>query len=452
MHPKRFLLLECKNISFLLDQTLKHDYGLDGSHDFYNECAARLSSLKSDLELLPATNASGLNQIGLELNELTNLICRIERSFIGEYSWPFVDELKNIAEAICIEDSLAGDSSKIYVLADAGLDAYRIFPEPKRPSFRGRLLLTIVFPKTLKDFVLLHSILGHELGHGIWRCSKHEKTIRDNVLAKFVGLPGAFQNPAATARHIYSASAPHEAKASLNILKSNLGIDEATFFGWANWNAWIEEILCDFVGLTTFGPSFVAAQCQLLPSIVPQKVNFGRLHPPVSWRINLILRAAAILNVDVLPPEGHPARSSVKVFWDQLKSSRISDQWFDVISDEQLEDALTGLTQLLGAHPPSSYSSPDFDSLESLIGSLRRGVPPIGFRIDAANKPKCKQIDFRSILYAGWIASAQSSEAPFDLLHTLARAHDHDTTFELINKLCGHAILQQRAINIHMGA
>jgi hypothetical protein len=42
MAARAVLLEECKNVEALLDGTLRHEYGLDGSQDFYNECFTRL--------------------------------------------------------------------------------------------------------------------------------------------------------------------------------------------------------------------------------------------------------------------------------------------------------------------------------------------------------------------------------------------------------------------------
>ncbi|MCU7862703.1 MAG: hypothetical protein KZQ92_01860 [Candidatus Thiodiazotropha sp. (ex Lucinoma borealis)] len=322
MTPQEFLLQECKNVAALLEQTLRQEYGLDGSQDFYDECVTRLKFI--DEQISSAVDASALGKWGFELNELSKLICRIERSSLGEYSWPFVDELKKIANAICIESSASGKPSKIYVLADGGLDAYRIYPESKRPSHRNRLLLTIVFPKSLKHFVLLHSILGHELGHAIWRCSKHENTIRKDVLAKFVGIPGLFSDEDSTLAHVFSPKAPSDVKIQLSIMATH-GFDRNAFFKWANWESWVEEILCDFIGLVSFGPSFVAAQCNLLPSINPNTHGFGPNHPPPAWRINLILRGATILGFDTLPPQGHPSRPKVQAFWTKMNASKMTD-------------------------------------------------------------------------------------------------------------------------------
>lgn len=433
MNPQEFLLQECKNVAALLEQTLRHEYGLDGSQDFYEECDTRLKFIQGQIS--SNTNPQTLEQLGFELNELSKLICRIERSSLGEYSWPFVEELKKMADAICIENTAAGYPSKVYVLADGGLDAYRIHPEPKRPSHRNRLLLTIVFPKTLKHFVLLHSILGHELGHAIWRCSKHENTIKRDVFSKFVGVPGVFASKNDTLTHIFSPAAPQEAKDVLGIMASN-GINQGNFFQWANWESWLEEILCDLVGLVSFGPSFVAAQCNLLPSINLNTYVFGPNHPSPAWRINLILRGAKILGFDTLPPQGHPGCAQIQEFWNKMHSSRTADPWCDILDDVQLRNALTGVSQLLNSHPPAGYTHPSTNVIWKLVSDLEKGIPPVGYELSNEGMPTCENRDFREILYAGWIVSIQQGSQPF----------------EIVNRLCEHAIMQQRAINIQMGS
>jgi hypothetical protein len=431
MTPQEFLLQECENVATLLDQTLRHEYGLDGSQDFYDECVTRLKFIEGQIS--GTADTSLLAEWGFELNELSKLICRIERSSLGEYSWPFVEELKKMANAICIENSASGNPSKIYVLADGGLDAYRIHPEPKRPSHRNRLLLTIVFPKSLKHFVLLHSILGHELGHAIWRCSKHEYTIKKEVLSKFVGVTGAFAEKKATLAHIFSSAAPAEVKSLLTTMATH-GIDQGNFFQWANWESWVEEILCDLVGLVAFGPSFVAAECNLLPSINPNTHGLGPKHPPPAWRINLILRGATMLGFDALPPQAHPSRPKVQEFWTKMHSSRTADPWFDVLSDDQLKDALDGVSALLNQYSPAGYTHPNVEGVWGLVRNLERGVPPVGFALTADGAPACEHHDFREILYAGWIASVQPDSL----------------SFEQVNQLCEHAIMQQRAIDIQL--
>lgn len=433
MSAKAFLLQECTNVKGLLAQTLRYEYGVDGSRDFFEECSTRLEFIAGELAGTSDTDLVALTNCGRQLNELASLICRIERSSLGEYSWPFVEELKKIATAICTEATLLGGNTppKVYVFADGGLDTYAIYPETKRPSASKRLILTIVFPKSLKHFVLLHPILGHEVGHAIWRCSKHQSVLDSQVISKLKDAAGLFASPAATASHLFSAAAPTEAKEFLRTLALH-GVDQTNIFDWADWDAWIEEILCDLIGLTTFGPGFVAALCELLYGLVPSGVGFGTQHPPVAWRVNLILRGATLLGYDALPAAPHPLRQPLERFWHQLAAVRAQDPWFDIFTQGQLQGALTAIQSLLAQYQPSPYPMPAFGTVQDLLNKLMNQVPPVGFSIDSTGVPVCNAVDFRHIIYAGWIASRQDSPMEFDL----------------VNRLCQHAIMQQGAIDM----
>lgn len=428
MSAKAFLLHECENVRALLDQSLRNDYGPEGSEDFFDECAARLEFVTAELAATDDADVVSLTRNAHLLNELSRLICRIERSSLGEYSWPFVGQLKRIAGAVCAEPSLAGAATqpKIYVLADGGLDAYAIYAEQSRPSASKRRLLTIVFPKSLKHAVLLHPILGHEVGHAIWRCSKHQRFLYEGAIRALTDSSGLFDSAAATAEHLFSSQAPQGVKDYLTAL----GVDKSTLFEWVDWEAWIEEILCDLIGLVTFGPGFVASHAELLYGLDPSGVRFGEEHPPVAWRVNFIRRGATLLGYDTLPAAGSAVHRQVTRFWRFLDTFVKGDPWFNVFPDEQLRAAVESISSLLRRNPPSEYPIPAYSTLESLIGQILERVPPIGFSITDDGKPVCTSIDFRHIIYAGWIVSRQEDALPFGVL----------------NRLCEHAILQQEAI------
>lgn len=436
MSAKSFLLQECTNVKGLLAQTLRYEYGVDGSRDFFEECSTRLEFIAGELAGTSDTDVVALAASGRQINELASLICRIERSSLGEYSWPFVEELKKIATAICTEASLLGGNTppKIYVFAEGGLDTYAIYPETKRPSASKRLILTIVFPKSLKHFVLLHPILGHEIGHAIWRCSKHQGFLHSKVIGTLKDASGLFASPDATANHIFSGAAPAKAKEFLLAL-AGIGVDRTNIFAWADWDAWIEEILCDLIGLTTFGPGFVAALCELLYGLVPSGVGFGTQHPPVAWRVNLVLRGATLLGYDALPDPQHPLRQPLERFWQQAGAARAVDPWFDVFTQAQLQSALSAIQSLLVQYPPSSYPIPSVDTIQQLYDKLQNQVPPTGSLMNSIGDPVCNPVDFRHTIYAGWIASRQDSPMEFDQ----------------INRLCQHGIMQQGAIDVAYG-
>lgn len=440
MSNKKFLLQECKNIEKVLKETLRYKYGLEGSKDFYEECKLRLDFITQEIKFARETDFAILEANFELLENLSSLISRIERSSRGEYSWPFVEELKNIASSICTEDTLQNKDNphKVHVLSEGGLGAYKIFTERKRPSASKKRILTIVFPRTLKNYVLFHSILGHELGHAIWQTSKHHSRLKD-IVDKELKSGDIFADQNTTARWLYSKKAPQELK---NILQKYLipnGITEDKFFYWADWEAWVEEILCDLVGLLIFGPSFVAAHCNLLYGISPSGVNFSDAHPPVACRVNMILLAASILGYDDISglPDGTIKQAADK-FWSNIRKNVKSDAWYDIFPKTQLEKALIKIEELLNENPPSAYTRPTDETLNSLCSQLFELVPPVGFSMDNNGNPECNVIDFRHILHAGWIAEN----------HT----YDKDITFYQINRLCEHGIMQQRGINLFLEA
>lgn len=429
---KDFLVSECANLRGVLEETLRFKYGLEGSQDFFEECQARLEFLADEISNTCETDLAGLQKNGVLLNQLSNLISRIERSSIGEYSWPFVEELKRIATATCTEATLTNPKTPphIYVLSDGGLDKYGIIPEQNRPSGARRRIHTIIFPRTLKHFVLLHAILGHELGHAMWRCSELQNAIR-TIVNRELFASGIFANEAATASWLYSPNAPAEVKAQLAPLP---GINSANFFSnVASWNAWIEEIVCDLVGLVTFGPSFVAAECNLLYSMNCNGAGLGRMHPPVGCRVNYLLTAAKIRGMDTADFSSRSLSAAVATFWSSLNAKRQLNAWFEVFSQAQLTQTIGALESLMNGLPPALYPVPTEADIALLVGQLGRAIPPVGFELDANKKVSCRKIDFRHVLYAGWITSVSPPDG---------------VSFAQINRLCEHGIMQQRAIDM----
>jgi hypothetical protein len=433
MAAKTFLLQECANVKQVLEETLRFEYGAGGSKDFFDECSSRLAFITSEIA---AADEDDFRTLGVNqdlLLDLSKLISRIERSSLGQYSWPFVDELKKIAFAICAEDTLADTDTPpmVHVLSEGGLDAYAIYPEEQRPSGSERRILTIVFPRTLKHFVLLHSILGHEIGHAIWRSSRHQNDLRTAIDRAFVASNGRFSSALATTNWLYDADAPTSITARLAAFHQQ-GLQRDRFFNWANWEAWGEEILCDLIGILTFGPSFIAAECQLLYSLDLDGMGIGTQHPPVGCRVNLFLTAARLLGYSTMTFGDPGVQRAFDAFWADLEGKVKLDPWFDIFTEAEISAALEGISAILDAHPPALLRLPEVPVLEHLFQQLGKGIPPIGFSLGEDLKPTTSAVDFRHILYAGWIASQR--ENPIGFLD--------------LNRLCEHAIMQQRSIEI----
>ncbi|NTZ82543.1 hypothetical protein FCJ61_05880 [Burkholderia metallica] len=395
-----------------------------------------MNFISNELALADEADHAQLRNLGALLTNLSVLISWIERSSIGEYSWPFVEELKKIAYAICTENTIDNPSTppKVHVLSEGGVARYAIAAEQKRPFPSKRRILTVIFPRSLKHFVLLHSLLGHELGHAIWRGSEHEMSLKAIVQNELINPGGPLHSPQSAAAWLYSPNAPQPIKDDLADLAKRRNITQANFFGgYAAWHAWIEEITCDIIGLLTFGPSFVAAATQALYGVAPSGGGFGPEHPPVGCRINFIISAVQLLKMDQFTLPNAASNALCQKFWEEIKSKRQLDPWYDVFPSVQIGNSVNGISALLSSHQPSHYPAADPLRMSRLVSQLISNVPPVGYVFGGKGEPRCERVDFRHVLYAGWIVAAgQSADSFFTL-----------------NRLCEHGIMQQHAIDIH---
>jgi hypothetical protein len=252
------------------------------------------------------------------------------------------------------------------------------------------------------------------------------------VVDKLLKNNQKFSDSTATAAWMYSQQAPTEIQNILANYQKNYGVDQTGFFNAvANWPAWVEEITCDLIGLATFGPSFVAALYQLLYSLVSSGTGFSGAHPPVGCRVNIMLASARVLGYDKLEVVDKDIQVLIDDFWIQNNNQKKTDPWFDIFSDQELLETLTEIKALLAPHPPSEYLSPDPVQFEKLMRRILNKIPPIDCEIQSDGQPTCSAVDFRHVLYAGWVASK----------------NPNNTSFLETNRLCEHAIMQLGAIN-----
>ena len=197
-------------------------------------------------------------------------------------------------------------------------------------------------------------------------------------------------------------------------------------------DAWKEEIFCDFIGVLTFGPSFISALCELLYAVTPSGVRINARHPPVGLRINLMLQVARLRGFDSHKGlKGSDFVGSFKKFWSGLQGKRKPEPWFDIFSDYEVNLVVDKLSEFLRKNEPALYNRPEPKILKKLFELLVNRTPPVGSRISKDGTPSAVNIDFRDTLYAGWLASNHQSSIPFSD----------------INRLCEHGIMQQLGIN-----
>lgn len=426
---QQFLIEECRNIGSQLNDSLRHSYGQEGSKEFYGECRTRLESSLGVLNSLKPDDNDALEAICHQLTNLSGLISRIERSAQSEFSWAFGEELRGLAGRLCAENTLANPAQepKIHMFAEGGLDQYAIYPEQNRPTSALRRILTIVFPTTLKHTILLHPILGHEVGHALFAIPKHQKALAGLLLSTL-----ASAGPMASSKNatdwLWGTASP----AGFKQFIKNRGINQ---FALTNRSlvSWIEEFLCDFIGLILFGPSFVAAQQSLLLAMGPDGWVFGANHPPVVCRINAMLTAVEHLGWSNSPGHSADVQQAVDGFWADAFGKRSQDPWCEVFTKKQIGDLVDGLVALIAFCPGAAYTPMPIPTTEKMVGLLQRGVPPMGGAVQPDGTISLSAIDFRHILHAGWLTTKTADYIPENFLS--------------VNRLCELGILQQRAID-----
>lgn len=90
---REYLLEECENVRRLLRGTLRYAYSVKTSEDVYKECLARLQLIRSRILAAEPSDSKKFNELSIHLSKLGQLIGRVERSHIEEFSWPFAAAL-----------------------------------------------------------------------------------------------------------------------------------------------------------------------------------------------------------------------------------------------------------------------------------------------------------------------------------------------------------------------
>src|SRR6266571_4691652 len=146
MRHFEFLQQEFENVEEALRDTLRHDYGPKGSSDFYEECSSRIEELKKDAASLHAADHERIAAYLGELDAVAFWISLIERSHLGEFSWPFADSVRDVAIKLLTEKTLSGEKSEpiIYVISDG--EGYQIYTESAASSSaKNRRFVIVAF-------------------------------------------------------------------------------------------------------------------------------------------------------------------------------------------------------------------------------------------------------------------------------------------------------------------
>ncbi len=443
MTPLEFLQEEFDNVGRALGETLRYDYGPERSRPYYDECVARLARIKT---AIPKISANQLQTIRDRLDELSSLatwIWLIERSHLGEFSWPFAEELRDMAKALLAEKNLKGTAVNpiIHIIAEG--EGYQIVYERQVPTPSGEHRFAIIaFPRPLKHHVLLHTIFGHELGHTALHTTGSGGA--GGILQSRVMTALTASGPMASSTKMTSwlnhASAPTEIRSELTRYSASSGQP----YSFENFfrQQWLDELICDLFGLLLFGPGFAAAHQALLKPTHPNPYKialFAPTHPPYAVRHKMLVRVMQLLGWD--RPVTNKKHKTFHYMERELLTYVLHDQytpWSTLFTDQQLKRAIKGIQTVFSAYGSLGYKQPSADTLGSLVERLTNRLPPIVAKIDSIGKPQLTRVEIAQTLYAGWV-------------YWLGRKHlakQDPLSFFLTNRLCDYALLQQRAINM----
>lgn len=444
MSPLEFLKEEFENVERALQETLRYDYVPERSKQYYTECAARLDEIRKAIGGIVATDLPKISEQIYELSLLANWISLIERSHLGEFSWPFAEELHRLATSLLFETSMAGKrlNPVIHVVAEGR--GYRIIYEPQVPSASGRCRFVVVaFPRSLKHHVLLHAIFGHEVCHTAFHTATAGGVLHRQVVPALTNA-GPLLDATAATDWLYHAKAPADVQLALKQYSSTYGwkFELAEEFR----QSWLVELMCDLFGLLLFGPGFLAAHRALLQPMHPNPYEIdllGPTHPPYAVRHRMLVRVMRLVGWD--KPITVAADADAYTAENELLKFLLDDTydpWVTVFDDAQLQTSIAAIQGLFAVQPHVGYRRPNAQSVVALVDRLKRGLPPLLTDLEPDGKPKLQKIDISQVLYAGWI-------------YWTGRSHLTGTVpldFFLTNRLCDQALLQQRAINIAIDA
>jgi hypothetical protein len=414
-----FLLQECENVRNLLRNTLRYAYSSKSSSEVYSECLDRLELIEFGFKVLHEDDVDELQELWVQLSKLSELIGRIERSHIEEFSWPFARALQNLAIRVCADSSAdVGDGKPLFFIsADDELSSYQVETELNAPGLNKRPLFNIIFPRSLKNFVLLHPILGHEVGHAAFAVPKLAARLRKEVVDVLI------------------AGSPLDDASQLEkwLDRARGGADPEFLVEKAKV-LWPEELYCDLFGLLLMGPSYVGANSSLLLPFDMR--NVADTHPPGltrHWVMNEAVEALGWRR-----KLGGPAalKQPVNTYFDTLsKAAARVPKSFRLLSSLQIKKATEALVSFLEPMSPALFQLPKAEHLQRMVALLLKVRPPIESKVSADLKISNENVDFRSILLAGWLA-----------WHSKKR-DEKEFSFTALNLLCDRGIQLQTAVD-----
>lgn len=249
-------------------------------------------------------------------------------------------------------------------------------------------LFAINIPSTEFQSVLIHAILSHEFGHGLFV----RRQIADRILPHVTVREDLLQTALAATQQMMpdGVSLPE-------LLVRQIATQEIA----ERINNWIEEIACDVIGLLLFGPAFYFAYTNFLLSF-SRLDNASKTHPPIRLRLKLMTEMLCKrYPLETLRPKISTMVSewkdicsvpiSHRTSYDEVAVKTLGDTDLSIIFFEQTESSLEGI----GLYTKEKLKA-DLDILEPAFLTLI----PIG---ESNVFPSNIATDIPSILNVAWM-------------------------------------------------
>ena len=436
MTPLLYVREEFENVSRTLKETLRYDYGPEKTLDYYKECTSRLDEIEKRLDKLVDSDPE-IPSVLEEVAAVASRISLVERSRLGEFSWPFAETIRQLASRLLAEKTLSGDIVEPIVHMIAEGTGYQIRNEYLTEAHVTRPLTVVAFPRQLKHHVLMHTIFGHELGHTAFYTPTAAGICKNRVVPA-IRHGGHLRNTRTVTDWLRLPDAPQSVRERMAARSSD------QLFSQNHLDHWLREIVCDLFGLLVFGPAFAAAHRALLePAFKTDfEVDFeNTTHPPYPVRRRILISALRILRWDspaTNAGDGDVHAAEIALF--EYINEDGYDAWATVIDDEHLAKALDGLKAIFAGHQDLLSKSPSREVVIALVDRLRRRLPPILETLDGDGVSTTLPMAATHCLYSGWTYW-------FGRERLLPAPGAKPLTFLQTNRLCDYALLQQQAID-----
>lgn len=438
MDPFLYVQEEYDNVARALDESLRYDYGPGQTEEYYDECKFRLKGISNELKRLREEKIGSVSQIVAQLWDLANRLTLIERSHLGEFSWPFADAIRGIASSLLLEDEGLDDQVEPIIHMIAEGTSYQISTEKILGPNKRRRLYTVAFPRQLKHHALMHALFGHELGHatfysspgsGLFSSAEPPSIRITNILRR----EGPLRDSAATMDWLRSEDAPAPVAARMERVTGKISE--------SNLKHWLVELVCDLFGLAIFGPSFAAAHRTFLEPSCKTHYEFDiekTSHPAFALRRNVLVGAARSQGwLDpVVGAQYTEVAVAERALIDYIGGDDFSP-WATVFTQEQLQEAMQVIADHFVATGTPIARRPSEETHVALVRRIIAHLPPIREDIDADGVSTTHAVRLEDQLYAGWTYWLGREEIDTNPL-----------SFYHLNQLCDLALLQQQAIDL----